>query len=380
MLLEFGVWAGSAYLLHRSIFGPVSDQKKIEKTFENVKFGFGDKLPQHSWTNKTDRYTIYAYNLPYGLMDNPKLELILEKTLNKPVAVDMDKQLKIRVYKEDLKMKYEYDFSRNYSGGWTVPIGRTLNGIAMHDFDKIPHMTIAGMTRQGKTVLLKLIMTHLTLHHPDDVEFYIIDLKGGLEFDQYKNLKQVKRVASNVNEAYKLLTDVSNQIKDDMSLFKSKGYTNVLNTNIKKRKFIITDEGAELAPATHQSKEQKDMFKFCQHTLSEIARVAGALGYRNIFCTQYPTSDTLPRQIKQNSDAKISFRLPTEVASRVAIDEQGAETLENSGRAIYRTHEKHIIQVPYISDEGMKKHLREWEHESTTKENTTTRTDIIEIG
>src|SRR5690625_6819861 len=93
-----------------------------------------------------------------------------------------------------------------------------------------------------------------------------------------------------------------------MSLFKSKGYTNVLNTNIKKRKFIITDEGAELAPATHQSKEQKDMFKFCQHTLSEIARVAGALGYRNIFCTQYPTSDTLPRQIKQNSDAKISFR------------------------------------------------------------------------
>src|SRR5699024_9575963 len=262
-----------------------------------------------------------------------KRELILEKTMNKPVAEEMDNQLKIRVYKEDLKMRYDYDFSRNYSGGWTAPIGKTLNGIAMHDFDKIPHMTIAGMTRQGKTVLLKLIMTHLISYHADDVEFYIIDLKGGLEFDQYRNIKQVKRVASDVNEAYKLLTDVSEQIKTDMSHFKQNGYTNILNTDIKKRKFIITDEGAELAPATHQTKEQKDMFKFCQHTLSEIARVAGALGYRNIFCTQYPTSDTLPRQIKQNSDAKISFRLPTEVASRVAIDEQGAETLENAGRA-----------------------------------------------
>ena len=277
-------------------------------------------------------------------------------------------------------MRYDYDFSRNYSGGWTVPIGKTLNGIAMHDFDKIPHMTIAGMTRQGKTVLLKLIMTHLTSYHPDDVEFYIIDLKGGLEFDQYKNLKQVKRVASDVNEAYDLLTDVSEQIKTDMSHFKSKGYTNVLNTNIKKRKFIITDEGAELTPATHQSKEQKDKFKYCQHTLSEIARVAGALGYRNIFCTQYPTADTLPRQIKQNSDAKISFRLPTEIASRVAIDEQGAETLENPGRAIYRTHERHVIQVPYISDEDMKERLKGWEHEPATEEDTAARTDIIEIG
>src|SRR5690625_7423106 len=118
---------------------------------------------------------------------------------------------------------------------------------------------------------------------------------------------------------------------------------NVLNTNIKKRECIITDEGADLAPAAHQSTEQKDMVNFCQHTLSEIARVAGALGYRNIFCTQYPTSDTLPRQIKQKSDARISFRLPTEVASRVAIDEGGAEKLSIARRYIYRTDARLVI-------------------------------------
>ena len=37
--------------------------------------------------------------------------------------------------------------------------------------------------------------------------------------------------------------------------------------------------------------------------LSHIARIGGALGFRLIFCTQYPTGDTLPRQVKQNSDA-----------------------------------------------------------------------------
>lgn len=379
MLLEFGIWLGSAYLLHQSIFGEVSDKKKIEKTFENVKFGFNEKQPMFLWKKDNKNYTIYAYNLPYGLMDNPKIELILEKTLNKPVTLEMDKQLKIKVYKEELRMRYDYDFKE--TKGWTVPIGYTLDKLIMHDFDKIPHMTIAGMTRQGKTVLLKLIFTHLIMNRADDVEFYIIDLKGGLEFGRYSKLKQVKRVASNVDEAYKLLQHVSKKIKEDMTHFKSKGYSNVLETSINKRTFIIVDEGAELTPGTHHTKEQKDKYKFCQHTLSEIARVAGALGYRNIFCTQYPTADTLPRQIKQNSDAKISFRLPTEIASRVAIDEQGAEGITTVGRAIYRTHEKHLLQVPYIDDKSIKECLKEWEQdEPDTKENPETRKDSLEIG
>ena len=97
-------------------------------------------------------------------------------------------------------------------------------------------------------------------------------------------------------------------------------------------------------------KETRYLLSYCQHVLSEVTRIGGALGYRLIFATQYPTGDTLPRQIKQNADAKIAFRLPTEIASRVAIDEQGAESLTQPGRAIYRTVDRAEIQVPYISD------------------------------
>lgn len=62
--------------------------------------------------------------------------------------------------------------------------------------------------------------------------------------------------------------------------------------------------------------------------LSHIARIGGALGFRLIFCTQYPTGDTLPRQVKQNSDAKLGFRLPTQTASSVVIDEPGLESIK----------------------------------------------------
>ena len=98
--------------------------------------------------------------------------------------------------------------------------------------------------------------------------------------------------------------------------------------------------------------------------LSHIARIGGALGFRLIFCTQYPTGDTLPRQVKQNSDAKLGFRLPTQTASSVVIDEPGLESIKSiPGRAIFKTDRLTEIQVPYISNEMMWNYLKQYEVE-----------------
>ncbi|TFJ91826.1 FtsK/SpoIIIE domain-containing protein [Lentibacillus salicampi] len=353
-----------------------SDAEKIQHTFKNIGYAVGDHEPRLFKKHKTDGYTLYTYHVPFGLIDDDKLQ-VLEKVLNKPVKISFTNQkLQIKVYKNKMPVKVEYDW--NKTDGWTVPMGQSQERFILHDFDKIPHMTIAGMTRQGKTVLLKLILAHLINNHSDDAEFMVIDLKGGLEFNQYRNLKQMKSVASNVSETKQALSDVLNQIESDMSHYKEKGYTNVLDTNISKRKFIIVDEAAELVPPGHLSKDEKKPYSYCQHALSEIARIAGALGYRLIFCTQYPTADTLPRQIKQNADAKVSFRLPTEIASRVAIDEQGAESIANIGRAIYRTSKKHIVQVPYV--ENIKERLGDHFVSPTTEEDAEGRADTVQFG
>ena len=139
-------------------------------------------------------------------------------------------------------------------------------------------------------------------------------------------------------------------------------YTNVVETNIKERYFIIVDEGAELCPDKSMNKEQQKLLGACQQMLSHIARIGGALGFRLIFCTQYPTGDTLPRQVKQNSDAKLGFRLPTQTASQVVIDETGLESIESiPGRALFKTDRLTEIQVPYISNEQMWDVLKQYE-------------------
>lgn len=366
----------AAFVIYAATKWDKSDKEKIKHTFKNLNYGVKDKEPRLFKSHKTDQYTLYTYHVPYGLIDDDKLQ-VLEKVLNKPVEVSFANQkLHIKVYKNKLPTRKKYDWEA--TEGWTVPIGFNQSETVLHDFDKIPHMTIAGMTRQGKTVLLKLIFAHLINDHPDDVEFNIIDLKGGLEFNRYRNYKQMKSISSNVSEAKQALFDVLNDIKTDMSHFKENGYTNVLDTNINKRKFIIVDEGAELVPPSHLRKEEKRTYQYCQYALSEIARIGGALGYRLIFATQYPTADTLPRQIKQNADAKISFRLPTEVASRVSIDEQGAEKINNVGRAIYRTADKHLIQVPYVADNDIEERLDKYA--SASKKTAERRTDYVEFG
>ncbi len=340
--------------------------KIMLKVFENIGYKVGDQLPKLYKKSEQENYIDYTFNVPYGLVDKEKLEPTLEKTLGRLVKVSFKQKLFVRMYKNELKTRYKYDWKKTKK--WIVPMGYSVDGLIYHDFDKIPHMTIAGMTRQGKTVLLKLIFAHLINNNPD-VEFNILDLKGGLEFGRYENIKQVKTVTSNKKETEKCLSELTNQIKADMQFFKEKKWNNITNTQNNRRTFVVVDEAAELTDS-----------KQCLKHLSEIARIGGALGYRLLFCTQYPTADTLPRQIKQNSDAKISFRLPTEVASRVAIDEQGAEQIKNIGRAIYRTADRHLVQVPYVSDKEIEEKLRRFEEfdEAQTKDKQT-REDIIQI-
>src|SRR5690606_11400051 len=63
--------------------------------------------------------------------------------------------------------------------------------------------------------------------------------------------------------------------------------------------------------------------------------------------------DVIPRQVKQNSDAKLSFRVQSATASRVVLDESGAELLPQvRGRAIYQTADKReILQTPLITSD-----------------------------
>ncbi|WP_234448061.1 FtsK/SpoIIIE domain-containing protein [Virgibacillus salexigens] len=369
----------AAFTIYAAAKWNKTDKEKIQHTFSNLNYKIRNKEPKHLKTHRTDQYTLYTYHVPYGLVDDEKLQ-VLEKVLDKPVKVSFAKgKLHIKVYNKRLGMKYPYDLFKP-KGNWTIPIGMSQDGLVYHDFDHIPHMTVAGATTQGKTQFMKMFVAHLIENNPEGVEFYILDLKGKLAFNKYRNLKQVRAVVGNYRDSGKVLKQVKKSIQKDMDYLLSIEAENAKEGNIKTRKFIIVDEAGELQTNKYMSDADKESIKQCHQVLSHIARVAGQLRYSLIFGTQYPTKEILDSQIKANSLAKVSFRLSTAVQSGVALDQTGAEKLDHVGRAIYKTVEEHIVQAPFISTKDIWQRIGRYNDVSPTAKTTERRTDTVEFG
>jgi len=146
--------------------------------------------------------------------------------------------------------------------------------------------------------------------------------------------------------AYEKMRDIQRQLKQ-------LGQKNVHQANIKERYFVIIDEVGELNASESVTRDEKLLKQECQTIMSQIARLGAGLGFRLVVATQYPVGDVIPRQVKQNSDAKLCFRVQSAVASRVVLDAEGAESLPMiKGRAIYQTADKReILQTPLITSE-----------------------------
>lgn len=276
---------------------------------------------------------------------------------HKEIEVSFDGLLKIRVYNEPLPSLVPFQQGE----GWRVPVGvtRDKNTFKYHDFERIPHLVLGGATRYGKSNFINAMLTSLIRSNPDHVKLFLVDLKGGVELCDYENAKQTQSIAYEPEEALATLQLAYDEMRAMQKRVRALGKKNVQEAGIKERYFIVIDEVGELNPAEAIGKADKALKSECQTLMSQIARLGAGLGFRQILATQYPTGDVIPRQCKQNSDAKLSFRVQSATASRVVLDETGAELLPQiKGRAIYQTADKReILQTPIISTELIRETL-----------------------
>lgn len=281
-------------------------------------------------------------------------------TLNKHLEIKYDGMLKFRVYERGLEKMIEYnDELLSKVKNWQFPIGYSHDGLIIHDFEQMQMMVIAGMTRYGKTVALKNIITTLIHNEPENVEFTLIDLKGGLAFSRFANCKQVLTVAKNASETIQALEAIHDDMLLKQERFLENNWEDIGEAGYKKRHFVIIDEGAEIAG--FQDKYERER---CTYLVGEIARIGAGLSYRMVFATQYPTADVFPRTVKSNTSASLSFRLKTATQSTVVLDREGAEKLPVGlrGRAIYQSDRDIVVQTPFIHnnfiDDKIKIHIR----------------------
>lgn len=401
---------------HLSKSGLGNDSKKLNKIFAlsglNVKDGANTLTTQLVKKKNYDWGTEYRYRIPLGrsfedylakqkaieagvntrsikiqLGDLKQLKLdsniissirsLYQRKLTdrKEIELSYDGMLIVRVYEEPMPKLVDMFEGNN----WAVPIGltREKNKRILHDFEKIPHFVLGGATRYGKSNLIHGIILSLIKQRPNNVKLHLIDLKGGVELCDYEHIKQTINVAYEPAEARNVLANAYKEMRRMQERVRAVGKKNVQEAGIPERHFIIIDEVGELNPdeavdkkdikkdGVIISKSEKTIKEECQKYMSQISRLGAGLGFRLILATQYPTGDVIPRQCKQNSDAKLCFRVQSSTASNVVLDGPGAEQLPQiKGRAIYQTAEnKIIVQVPLtgpnIIESTIEPHIRE---------------------
>lgn len=392
-LSALGVTGYASY--HKKNFS--KDGDKILKIADNCNLYTKDekiRLFRRSY-NKKEKYTEYVFKIPLGLsfedfnskmqvfkdgLNNKsmnviqikdfldlkfdrtiinQLQMIFNKRiqLNKEVTMSYDGMLIMKVFDEGLKESYDItpEIMKKVKG-WKVALGRGLGKQVNHDFEKSPHILIGGATDMGKSNILNLIITTLLLNHEDDVEFTLIDLKGGLEFSTYECIKQTINFATNAEQAYVALNNVVVEMEETFQELRRKGKKNVKALGVKKRHFVIVDEAAELSSTGELDKETKELKIECENFLKDIARRGRASGIRLIYATQYPTTETVSSQVKRNLLTRISLTVDTSTASLVVLDEKGAESLPMiQGRAIYKQIKCETMQSYFIPEWIIKK-------------------------
>lgn len=308
---------------------------------------------QDGLNNRRQRITFAELKeipIDQNIINNLKTLWNNKLTEKKEIEISYDGLLIIRVYDNPLPTLLPFQAGEK----WSVPVGvtRERNENRFHNFEKIPHMVLGGATRYGKSNFINTMITSLLQSKPEHVRFFLVDLKGGVELCDYENIKQTVSIAYEPEEALETLQLAYDKMRELQSKIRSMGKKNIQEAGIKERYFVIIDEVGELNPAEAITREEKQLKLQCQTLMSQIARLGAGLGFRQILATQYGTGDIIPRQCKQNSDAKLSFRVQSAVASRVVLDSEGAEQLPQiRGRAIYQTADKReTLQTPIITN------------------------------
>jgi len=231
-----------------------------------------------------------------------------------------------------------------------APLGVDSSGntlyLDLHEKKHGPHGLVAGMTGSGKSELIVTYILSLAINYsPDEVQFVLIDYKGGGLAGAFENRKTGVKLPHLVGtitnldkaEMNRTLVSIKSELQRRQKVFNSaKEKLNTGSIDIYKYQmlvrdgsltesmshlFIICDEFAEL-------KAQQPEF---MEELVSAARIGRSLGIHLILATQKP-SGVVDDQIWSNAKFKICCRVQTAEDSNEMLRKPDAAYLKESGR------------------------------------------------
>lgn len=240
--------------------------------------------------------------------------------------------------------------SANTSDSISVPVGMKSGGqlfcLDIHEKYHGPHGLVAGTTGSGKSELLQSYILSLSVNFsPEDINFFIIDYKGGGMANLFNKLPHMVGQISNLSgsQIRRALISINSEKERRLRIFSQYGVNGI---NQYRRMYtegvadipiahliIIIDEFAELKKAEPE---------FISELVS-IAHVGRSMGIHLILATQKP-GGTVDDNIRSNSRFKLCLRVQDRQDSMEMLRKPDAAFITQPGGCIFQVGEDEIFE------------------------------------
>lgn len=212
------------------------------------------------------------------------------------------------------------------------------------DLKTAPHLLVAGATRSGKSVCLKI--TILCLLKNENVEIAIIDSgKVGGSFKEFMNGKNIE-IIDDVKKALESVESLAEEMEN-----RYKAHAKGESFESMPYKILIVDELSDLI------KQNKDI----ETHLIRLAQKAREARIHLVLATQRPDSATLSGSLRSNVPSRIALKVQKSTESKIILDEVGAEKLTGNGDMLIKLGDgsslQRIIGI-YLTEEEIQNQLK----------------------
>lgn len=276
-------------------------------------------------------------------------------------------------------------FSRSSSDSLTVPLGRTGAGDThelLFGVDTSQHAIVAGKTGSGKTTLLHTLITSACINYsPDELQFYLLDFKEGVEFMEYANYKipHMKLLALESEQEFgeSILMELQKELTRRGGIFKEHGVQNIKHYRQKTgekipRILLIIDEFQVL----FDSHINRKIAGNCGFLIDDLVRRGRSFGIHIILASQSISSaanSTFEPITRSQMAVRIGLKAD-EKDARILLgdDNNGIATLgQEMGVAIYNSDSGNApnikFKIAYLDKDNQEKTLQSIHDYSTSQ-------------
>lgn len=199
-----------------------------------------------------------------------------------------------------------------------------------------PHALVAGTTGSGKSELLRTLVTSLaSAYPPQDVNFVLVDYKGGSAFDACAALPHVAGVVTDLDGrlAERAKVSLEAELRRREHILRTRNAEDIVSYRRSggsglPRLVIVVDEFAALA---------SDVPSFMDAVI-DFAQRGRSLGVHLVLATQRPAG-VVSEPIRANTNLRISLRVQSDHDARDVINDPAPASLPRHlpGRAYVRT-------------------------------------------